>query len=121
MIVAVSDKTLLKTKRDVIRLHLYLKFLERGIRPLEKDMELILELFEFGGYMNKEEQDDFIHLCLEKEYRKSEQSVRNTLSKYVSLGVFKKSKNTKLKVSEDFIPSVDCNKIVLKYIVSHAD
>ena len=120
LIKSISDKVLLKGKRDVLRLHLYLKLLEFGIRPFENDMEIILELFEFGGYSNKEEQSKFIDLCLEKKLKRSHQSIRNTLSKYVGLGVFEKPKNRNLKVSEEFIPRVICDKMVLQHTISHA-
>lgn len=121
MIKAFSDTVLLPTKRDVLRIHLYFKMIQYGIKPFENDIDLILELYLFGGYSNTEEQISFISLCMEKDLKKSEQSIRNTLSKYVSMGVFEKKRNTQLKVSEKFIPSVECSKLLLKYTISHAE
>ena len=121
LVKSLSDKVLLLQKRDVIRFHLYLKLLQFGIRPYENDMEIIIELFEFGGYHNKEEQNRFIDMCLSKKLKKSHQSVRNTLSKYVNLGVFDKPKNRNLRVKEEFIPEISCDKIILQHIISHAD
>lgn len=115
-----SDKVLLLNKRDVLRVHLYFKLLQNAIRPYEKDMDIILELYLCGGYSNSEQQAVFIKLCMDKKLKKSEQSVRNTLSKYVSMGVFNKPKNTVLHVSEDYIPSVKCDQLVLQHIISHA-
>lgn len=114
------DTIILPTRRDVLRVHLYSKLLENGIQPFENDIDMVLELYCFGGYTD-ETQRQFFDICLEKKYRKSEQSVRNTLSKYTSLGVLEKPRNRQLFVSDKFIPSVDCDLLVLQHRVTHAD
>lgn len=116
-----SDTVLLPTKRDVLRLHLYFRLLEHNIRPFENDIDVILELYLFGGYKNSEEQNRFISTCIDKGLRKSAQSLRNTLSKYVSIGIFEKPKNTILYINPKFIPNVDCDKLVLQHTISHAE
>lgn len=118
---AFSDKVLLPRRKDVLRVHLYFKLLQYGIKPFENDMDIMLELYLFGGYSNAEEQARFIELCMTKGLKKSDQSVRNTLSKYVSMGVFEKPRNTVLSISEKFIPKIDCDKLVLQHVVSHAE
>lgn len=117
---ALTDRVLLETKRDVVKLHLYFKFLQHGIKPYESDIDIIVELYMFGGYSNSHQQKDFLALCKAKNFRKTEQSVRNTISKYINIGVFEKPKNSVLRVSEKFIPSVICDRIVLQHIISHA-
>lgn len=117
-----TDTALLGNVKDVMRVHLYFKLLQNGIRPFETDMDIILELYFFGGYDNVEEQAEFINICLNKKYRRSYQSVRNTISKYIGIGVFDKPKNTILHVNEKFIPKiVDCDKLVLQHTISHAE
>lgn len=118
---AFSDRVLLPDRKDVLRHHLYLKLLQFGIRPYENDIDIILELYMFGGYNNIDEQLKFIELCLEKGLRKSPQSVRNTFSKYINMGVFEKPKNTVLRVSDKFIPKVKCDKLALTHTVTHAE
>lgn len=118
---AFSDKVLLPQLRDVLRVHLYLKLLQYGIKPFENDIDIMIELYLFGGYNNSEEQSKFIKICMEKKLKKSDQSVRNTLSKYVSRGVFDKPRNTVLSVSEKFAPKVECDKLVLQHLISHAE
>lgn len=118
---AFSDKILFDSKNDVYRIHTYIKLLEHGIKPFENDIDIILELYFFGGYTNSEEQKKFINLCIEKNYRKSDQSVRNAISKYTILGVFKKTKNTVLHLDEKFIPKIDCDRLVLNHVISHAE
>ena len=116
-----KDKSLLSSKRDVLRIHLYYKLIQNGIKPFDKDIDIMIELYMFGGYSNSEQQNDFISLCIKKGFKKVEQSVRNTISKYVSNGVFIKPKNTVLYLSENYIPKMEYDKIMLQYTISHAD
>lgn len=120
IIKAFSDKILLPDRRDALRVHLYLKLIQNGIQPFENDIDMIIELYSFGGYVNKENQRRFFDICLDRKFKKTEQSVRNTLSKYTMLGVLEKPKNLVLYVSEKFIPKVECDKLVLQHVVSHA-
>lgn len=115
------DKVLLPDKRDVLRVHLYLKFIQYGIQPYENDIDIVLELYCFGGYTNSKRQEEFFDLCLEKKYKKSKQSIRNTLSKYTNLGVFEKPKNTSLSVSPKYIPPIAFDRLLLQHVVTHAD
>lgn len=115
------DVVVLPTKRDVLRVHLYLKFVQYGIKPFEKDIDIVLELYCFGGYNNAEKQDEFFNICLEKKYKKSKQSIRNTLSTYTNLGIFEKPKNTSLRVSDKYIPNIAYDLLVLEHKVTHAD
>ena len=110
----------LPTRRDVLRVHLYGKLIEFGIQPFENDIDVVIELYCFGGY-NDETQKGFFDICLAKKYKKSEQSVRNTLSKYTSLGVLEKPKNKQLFVSDKFIAPVECDLLILQHQIGHAD
>lgn len=115
------DKILLPDRRDVLRIHLYSKFIQFGIQPFENDIDIVLELYCFGGYSNAQRQEEFFESCLQKRYKKSKQSIRNTLSKYTALGVFEKPRNTSLYVSEKYIPPVECDRLLLQHVVSHAN
>jgi len=115
------DKVLLPNKRDVLRVHLYLKFLQHGIQPYENDIDIVIELYMFGGYNNSHKQDEFFDLCLEKKYRKSRQSIRNALSKYTNLGVFEKPRNTSLSVSAKYIPTIEFDRLLLQHTITHAN
>lgn len=116
-----SDKVLLPTKKDVLRVHLYFKLIQYGIKPFENDIDIMIELYDFGGYDTSEGQARFISTCMQKKLKKSEQSVRNTLSKYVNLNVFEKPRNRVLHLSEKFIPRVKCDRLVLQHAISHAE
>lgn len=116
-----SDKILFNTKKDVLRIHLYIKLIQYGIKPFENDIDIMLELYEFGGYNSSEGQARFINNCIQKKFKKSEQSVRNTLSEYVALKVFDKPRNRTLSLNNKFIPKVDCDILVLQHVISHAE
>lgn len=118
---SLSEKVLLASKKDVLKVHLYFKLLQHGIKPFENDIDIILELYLFGGYSNSEQQARFIQICLDKKFKKSDQSLRNTFSKYVTMGVLNKPRNTVLQLNDKFIPTVKCDKIVLQHIISHAE
>lgn len=120
VIKSITDKVLLNDKRDVIRLHLYFKLLQYDVKALDNDIDIMIELYMFGGYKTPEEQYKFIELCMNKKLKKSDQSLRNTLSKYVRLKVFDKPKNSTLSINEKYIPSLECDKLVLSYTISHA-
>lgn len=120
VIKAFPDKIVLPDRRDVLRVHLYLKFIQFDIQPFENDIDIVLELYVFGGYKNAGEQERFFEVCLEKQYKKSKQSIRNTLSKYTNLGVLEKPRNTSLFVSKKFIPAVQFDRLVLQHVVTHA-
>jgi len=115
------SKVILPEKKDVLRVHLYLKFLQYGIQPYENDMNIVLELYNFGGYSNSQKQEEFFDLCLEKKFKKSKQSIRNTLSKYTNLGVFEKPRNTSLSVSEKYIPQAEFDRLLLVQTVTNAN
>jgi hypothetical protein len=115
------DKVLLPNKMDVLKIHLYLKLLQYGIPIYENDMNIILELYCFGGYSNSERQEEFFELCIGKKYKKSKQSIRNTLSKYISLGVLEKPRNTSLSISSKYIPSIQFDKLLLQHTITHAN
>lgn len=118
---AFTDRVLLKERNDVLRVHLYFKLIQYGIKPYENDLSIMIELYLFGGYSNSVDQMKFLSLCMSKGYKKSLQSIRNTLSKYVSLGVFDKPRNKHLSLNEKYIPKVECDKLVLQHVISHAE
>lgn len=115
------DKILLPDKKDVLRAHLYLKFIQYDLQPSQNDLDILVELYCFGGYSSKEMQERFISSCIEKNYMKSKQSIRNTLSKYTNLGVLDKPKNLSLSVNEKYLPRVDCDRLFLQHTIGHAE
>jgi hypothetical protein len=117
---AFSDKILLPDKKDVLKVHLYQKLIQNGIQLFDNDIDMIVELYSFGGYTNSGGQAKFFEICLDKKYKKTEQSIRNSISKCINLGILEKPKNLKLSVSDKFIPNVEFDRLVLQHTISHA-
>lgn len=117
----ISDKILLPDIRDVLRIHFYIKFMQKKIQFFDSDLDIIIELYLFGGYSTSDEQKRFIRLCLSKKYKKSIQSVRNSFSRYVNAGVLIKNKNRELYINEEYLPTIDFDKLILSHIISHAN
>ena len=118
--VSFGEKIILPTRRDVLKVHLYAKLLLLGVIPYEKDLDVLVELYEIGGYANDVEQLRFFNTCLTKQFKKSVQSVRNTLAKYTELGVLSKPKNKKRKFSDEWLPDLaDDVVVVLENKITH--
>ena len=103
---AFVDNIILPSKKDVLRVHLYLRLIQYGIQPFENDIDILLELYCFGGYKGKDKQEEFITRCIDKRFKSSRQSIRNILSKYTVMGVLDKPKNLSLFMNNKFIPAV---------------
>lgn len=117
--IMISERLLLKDRKDVLRVHLYCMILNKGVVPYEKDLDVLIALYEMGGYSNGEEQAKFFSDCIERKFKRTIQSIRNTLAKYTEIGVLKRPRNKKRFLSEDCLPSVTTNKIILNHQISH--
>lgn len=120
MIPVIEDKIRLRYKRDVFRLLLYIKLIEKGIPFHESELDVLCELHQRGGYTDDLTQQVFMDNCLSKGFRKSKQSIRNVLAKFVNQGVIKKTRNFNCHISHDYIPPVEAEMIGLMFYVSHA-
>lgn len=114
-----SDKILLNDKDDVLRIYIRAVLMKREIKHYDHDIDVIIELYNRGGYSNSAEQKEFIKACISKGYRKSDQSVRNILTQYTNLNIFKKRKWLSLCVSEEFLPPITAGKLILELLISH--
>lgn len=121
VIKSLKDKIIVPSLKDVVKIHLFSKFVQKGIYPYDNDLDIIAELFLFGGYKNTKEQTDFFNLCLNKKYKKSIQSIRNILTEYTKLEVLVHPKNLQLFVNEEFIPDFKSDKLVLQHIIGNAN
>lgn len=106
-------------KDSLISTHFYLQLKKYGIPISPKDLGLLVELYKLGGYSNKEEQATFFQTCLDKKFKKTIQSVRNTLNKYTERGILLKPKNSQRFISEDFSPAYSDIKLGIIYKMTH--
>lgn len=117
----IAEVMLLKDRRDVVRIHFYIKLIQKGIVPYDKDLDVLINLYEMGGYSNEKEQLQFFNSCIYNKYKKSIQSIRNTLAKYTEIGVLNKPKNKKRFISDVWMSPFNDNILFLDYKISHTN
>lgn len=116
-----EDNIILNNKHDLVCAHIYLQFKKDGVSFSENDINILAELYISNGYKNKAEQDLFFKMCLNKKYKKSFQSIRNTLNNYTNLGFLLKPKNLQRFVNVSLIPKIDAGNIGAIYKLSYAN
>lgn len=116
----INEEIILRTKRDVLRLHLYTKFLENAIPATNSELDVLMELYDFGGLENKEQEKEFFLSCISKGYRNTDQSVRNVLSKFTKNGVLNRPKLHHRSLKDTYIPSISTELVGLKYTIINA-
>ena len=102
MIARVSDNIVVEDKRDLVRLHFYIKYVIEKDIPLTKgDLDVLTSLYFYGPIENKGSMDKFILLCMNNGSKGSNQSVRNSMRVLRSHGIINKSKNSQAKYDDD--------------------
>lgn len=120
MIPVIEDKVRLRTKRDVLRLFLYTKLIERGIQFSDSELDVLMELYDIGGYYDTDKEVEFFDNCIRSKYRTSYQSIRNVLTKFVNAGVIKKPRIHQRFVSSDYLPIINSDLVGLNFFVYNA-
>ena len=115
----INDIISLPTRRDVLKLHLYAKLQEKNIKATDTEVDVLMELYDFGGYDEASEKE-FFDRCVSKGYRRSYESVRNVISKFVSNNVILKIQKKNREINESFIPRVNTPYVGLEYKVINA-
>lgn len=106
---------------DLIRGHLYSISLEKGIKPENGELDVLLYLYNSGPIVSRETNNSFLKKCVELKLRGSEASTRNVLSKYTSLGILIKEKNSNRKFNYDLIPENLDGEFVFEYLITNID
>lgn len=96
---------ILKDKKDVVKVVLYTQMLLKGITPFENDLDILFELFDFGGYHNNEQKKAFYNQLITKKLRKTPDSINNKLTELAELGILERYKKNCLRFNEDFFPN----------------
>lgn len=117
----IKDDIKLENVLDLIRIHFYIKMIEKGVslkKLSDRELSIICELYYFGGVLNKEMLVDFSNLCVSKKLSdNSLQSIRNVLGKGRALGIVKRPKANKWVVSNDYLPHIVGDKFIFKYTI----
>lgn len=106
---------------DLLKNHLYCLSLERGLSPENGELDVLLHLYKSGPILSKESNKAFLKSCVDNKLRGSEASTRNVLSKYTSLGILVKEKNSHRRFNYDIIPESITGDVVFEYMVSNID
>ena len=121
MIPVVKESFNLKSKSDMIRCHILMKCYELGDIPEKSELDVLEYLYIIGGIDGKESNTEFIKYCVTKEFRGSDQSVRNVLSKYTDLGFLVKPKNCIRQFKHTLLPYIAEDVFVLDYFITNLD
>lgn len=120
MIPVIEDRIQLPSKRHVLRLFLYTKMIQKEVPFSESELDVLIELYEIGGYYDTDKEMEFFERCISKHYRTSTQSIRNVLTKFVNAGVIKKPKIHQRYISEEFLPQIESPTLGLNFLVYNA-
>lgn len=113
---------ILNTKKDVIKVVLYVKMLINNIKPFENDLDILFELFEMGGYSGDEEKSTFYEMIIEKKLRRSSDSLNNKLTEFVTNGILSRCGKNCLRFNDDYLPTLKETPNIIGFIskITHA-
>lgn len=124
MDVPVIQNKLRLDKIDLIKIHLFIKLISNKVNSnfSDREVDILAELYIFGGIEDKESSDKFIEHCYKMGLSKigASNSVRNALSKGRKHKVVKRKKANYWKIDKDYLPEFDSDTIVLKYLLTNA-
>ncbi len=116
------DKRLvcIKDRHNLVKLYFYIHYVHvKGLGITDCELDIMSYLFIQGGYNNKIDCDKFLEGCVDRGYKRSIQSVRNSLSKLTSLKLLGKSNNNNRVVLDVSIPREDI--FGLEYFITNLD
>lgn len=101
----------------LLRGHLYLICLEKGFIPEKGELDVLLHLYNVGPIVDRNSNNLFLLDCVKLGLRGSTASTRNVLSKYTSLGILVKERNSSRKFNIDLLPLKLEDTIVFQYLL----
>lgn len=123
----IKDNVKVDNVLDLIRIHFYIKIIEKGshlkkVTLSDRELSILCELYYFGGVTSKEKMIEFSELCSSKNLSDhSLQSVRNVLGKARAIGIVKRPKANKWVISNDYLPHIEGDKFIFKYIIHNIE
>ncbi len=109
--VIAAERIPVKDKDDALAMHLMIKCREKGIVLSEADIMCLIELYHTGY------SEEFYTNCVEKGYYKSEQTVRNSVSKMNKLGILSYEKRGDRAIEPEFVPEITEDKFIMQYMI----
>ncbi len=123
MNIPVIENKLKLEKIDLVRIHLFIKLTSNNISSsfTDREIDILSELYIFGGIEDKEGSDRFIDHCYALGLSKqgASNSVRNALSKGRKFKVVKRKKANYWKIDKEYLPEFESDTLVLKYLLTN--
>jgi len=113
--IVISDKLTFSSKRDIILIHLYVKSKQFKIDLSEGVMSLLYYMYEIGGISKEADLIELSKLCIANTTIQTLNSVRNTISKCVAIGVIKNNGKYNKQIASEWLPSETSDVIGLDY------
>lgn len=121
----IKDKIKINKLSDLVRIHLYTKMVEKEIESkslTDRELLILCNLYVFGGVFSKDDILKFSADCFIKKLSDdSVQSIRNVLGKGRALGIVKRARANKWVISQDYLPKIDSDKLILQYTFHNLD
>lgn len=107
-------KTILKfkSKEDALMFHLLAVSTEEGLKLSSGDIGVVIQIYTSGYSKNT------FNKCIENEYFKSEQTVRNSVAKLTKLGILLKTRLDR-QVNPKFLPEPKESDFIFNYQVNY--
>lgn len=93
-------------QKDVLKVYLYVKMISKGLVPFDNDLDILSELYFFGGYEGNQEKKNFYKLLLDKKLRGSEQSISNKLTELSEMNLIIRADKNCVKLNLDIFPEI---------------
>ena len=123
MNVPLIENKLRLERKDLVKIHLFIKLISNKVigHFSDREIDILSELYMFGGIEDKETSDNFLNHCYEIGLSKvgAANSIRNVLSKGRIYKVVKRKKANYWKIERDYIPEFESDKLVLKYLLTN--
>ena len=107
----------------LIKIHMYIKLTENNneSKLTDGDLDIIVNLYLFGGITDKNTMSNFSKDCFNKQLTSvnSAQSVRNSLSIGRKLGVIKRKRVNNWVITDNYLPKLDTDLYAFKYLLTN--
>lgn len=112
-------------KESLIKIHLFIKFVQNHLsgKFSDREVDILSLLYTYGGITNKQTMDDFSMKCFDNKLcdKYSVQSIRNVLGKAREFGIVKRRKSNNWKITDDYLPRIEDNILVFKYMLTNLE
>lgn len=123
--ISLIEDTILISKAEQIKVHLFIKLVEKKKEDelSARELSILSQLYVYGGVIDKSSMEEFSTICFNIGLCETDsvQSVRNALGKARELGVVKRRKVNNWKIDDEYLPKLPIdNDLVFKYLIKES-